>query len=70
MNATIAAEIQRLTPTEKLELVQELWDDIAETSQDGPIPQWHTEELNRRLDNEADDKGRPWEQVRAEIIDR
>ncbi len=65
MNAVIAAEIQRLTPAEKLQLVQDLWDDIAA---DTPTPQWHADELNRRLDNESDDKGRPWEQVRDEIL--
>ncbi len=67
MNADLAAEIKRLKPAEKLQLVQELWDDI---SADAPIPQWHDDELNRRLDNESDDKGRPWEQVRDEILGR
>lgn len=70
MNATLAAEIQRLSPAEKLQLVQDLWDDIATSTEALPIPLWHEEELNRRLDNEAEDEGRPWEQVRDDILGR
>lgn len=70
MNATLAAEIQQLTPAGKLQLVQELWDDIAASSENLPVPQWHEDELTRRLDTGGDDQGRPWEQVRDEILGR
>jgi putative addiction module component (TIGR02574 family) len=70
MKASLAAEIQRLTPAEKLELVQQLWDDIAASSDETPISQWHLDELNRRLDSESADQGRPWSEVRDEILHR
>lgn len=69
-NATLAAELNRLTPAKTLELVQERWDDIEASPQEVPIPQWHTNELSRRLDNDAEDKGRLWEQVRDDILGR
>ncbi len=70
MNATLASEIQRLTPSEKFQLVQELWDDIAASKEELPIPQWHKDELNRRLDDEASDEGRVWKTVRDDILSR
>lgn len=70
MNATLAAEIQRLTPTQKLELVQELWDGIASGSEELSVPHWHTKELDHRLDHEAEDKDGSWEDVRGDILKR
>lgn len=37
-----------LTPSEKLQLVQDLWDDLAAHPEDVPIPDWQKEEVVRR----------------------
>ncbi len=45
MNAVLAAEIQRLSPAEKLLLVEELWDAIAKESNAAEPPAWHDHAL-------------------------
>lgn len=37
-----------LTPAEKLQLVEDLWDELAATPQAVPVQPWQTEELARR----------------------
>ena len=69
MNAVLAAEISQLSQAEKLLLVEELWDQIAEAS-DLAVPAAHREELDRRLAKDANDAGRPWHEVRAELLRR
>jgi putative addiction module component (TIGR02574 family) len=69
MNDVLATEISRLSQAEKLLLVEELWDQIAKSS-DLAVPPAHREELDRRLVANADDAGRPWQEVRAELYRR
>jgi putative addiction module component (TIGR02574 family) len=62
----------QLSVPERLALISQLWDSIPESDEDFPIPEWHREELDRRL-AEADaapEAGIPWEQVRAELRGR
>lgn len=40
-----------LSPAEKLQLIEDLWDDLASTPENVPIPDWHKEELARRRAN-------------------
>jgi len=40
-----------LTPPEKLQLVEDLWDDLAATPADVPLYEWQREELARRKAN-------------------
>jgi putative addiction module component (TIGR02574 family) len=37
-----------LTPSEKLQLVEDLWDDLAATPEEVPVHDWQKEELARR----------------------
>jgi putative addiction module component (TIGR02574 family) len=43
-----AEHLRQLPITEKLRVVEELWDDIAATGERFPLPQWHREEAQRR----------------------
>lgn len=70
MNPTLATEINRLSPAEKILLVEEIWDQVAESSEALPVPPSHQVELDRRLANEANDPGRPWGEIRDELIRR
>lgn len=38
MNPTLATEISRLSPAEKILLVEEIWDQVAESSETLPVP--------------------------------
>ena len=44
----LVEEIQRLKPTEKLELMGLIWNDLASNPDQVPSPAWHGEELKRR----------------------
>ncbi len=40
-----------LGPAEKLQLVQDLWDDLAANPEDVPVYDWQIAELDRRTEN-------------------
>ena len=40
-----------LSPSEKLQLVEDLWDDLASTPEAVPVHDWQKEELARRKAN-------------------
>jgi putative addiction module component (TIGR02574 family) len=47
--------LRTLPVAEKLRVVEELWDDIGESAERFPLPQWHrTEAERRRADLETD----------------
>jgi len=61
-----------LSPSEKLQLVEDLWDDLASTPDEVPIHDWQKQELDRRkanlLSNPA--SGLSWEEVKRRIRSR
>jgi putative addiction module component (TIGR02574 family) len=60
--------IARLSVTERLDLIELIWDSLPETIEPEDIPGWHLEELAARI-RDADAKpqsGRPW----REVLDR
>ena len=65
-----AIDYSHMTPTEKLDLIGEIWDSLSESA--GEIPATHREELDRRLaDADANpDAVIPWEVARARLRDR
>lgn len=40
-----------LSPSEKLQLLEDLWDDLAATPEDVPVHDWQKQELARRKAN-------------------
>jgi putative addiction module component (TIGR02574 family) len=61
-----------LSPAEKLQLVEDLWDDLAATPEAVPVHDWQKQELDRR---KANLKRNPasamtWEQVKANVRSR
>ena len=61
-----------LSPSEKLQLVEDLWDDLAATPSDVPIADWQVEELERRQANLKNNpaSGLNWEEVKRRIRSR
>ena len=61
-----------LSPSEKLQLVEDLWDDLAATPDAIPVHAWQKEELDRRkanlLRNPA--SGLSWEEVQRRVRNR
>jgi len=69
-----AAELLRtpLTVEQRLDLIGELWDSIPDSLDELPIPEWHREELERRLAAaDADpDAAIPWEEVKKRLREK
>lgn len=62
-------DISRLTVAQRLELIERLWDSIPDSLEGLPIPDWHREELERRL-AAADanpQAGIPWKEALAQL---
>lgn len=58
-----------LTVEQRLELIGELWDSIPDSVDALPLPDWHREELERRLaaaDAEPD-AATPWETIKKRL---
>ena len=70
MNAVLAAEIERLSPAEKLLLVEELWNQIARESNAVEPPAWHDAVLAEDAQHYAADpsRGDSWKNVKQRII--
>lgn len=58
-----------LSPTEKLQLVEDIWDDLAATPEVVPIHDWQKQELARRKKNLMSNpaSGLSWEEVKQRI---
>ena len=61
-----------LTPPEKLQLVEDLWDDLAATPSDVPVTDWQKEELDRRKANLMSKpvSGLCWDEVKRRVRSR
>jgi putative addiction module component (TIGR02574 family) len=62
-------DIKQLSIAERLDLISVLWDSIPNSLEELRIPEWHREELERRLaDADANpDAAIPWEEVRQRL---
>ena len=61
-----------LSPPEKLQLVEDLWDDLAATPSEVPVHEWQKEELARRKANlmNRPASGLSWDEVKHRIQSR
>jgi putative addiction module component (TIGR02574 family) len=64
-----ALGLDRLSPAERLLLVEELWDSIAATPEAVTLTEAHERDLERRLEAYRDNPGAgsPWEEVKARL---
>ena len=69
MTNALRKELFQLSAAERLELVEELWDSIADEDQALELTSEQREDLDRRLaEADADPTGgSPWEEVRERI---
>jgi len=58
-----------LSPPEKLQLVQDLWDDLAASPSDVPLHEWQKKELARRKANlmSKPTSGLSWDEVKHRV---
>lgn len=67
-----AESIFELSLSEKLQLVEDLWDDIASTPEAVPVHDWQKEELARRKQNLLNNPGsaHSWEEIQRRVRSR
>ena len=68
MNST-STSVFDLSPSEKLQLVEDLWDDLASEPEAVPVHDWQKEELARRKANLMNNpaSGLAWEEVKRRV---
>ena len=62
--------LETLPVPERVQIVEDLWDSIARTNEDVPIPQWQKDELDRRkqLFLRNPNSGRTWDEVKLDML--
>ena len=66
------ADVLALSPEERLLLVEEIWDSIANVPESVALTEAQRRELDERLAEYRNDPtaGSPWEQVKSRILQR
>ena len=66
----IPEEFKALSTDERIAYVQALWDFIAQSPEEIPVPDWHKEILEERLAEfrENPREGLTWEEVKKRIL--
>jgi putative addiction module component (TIGR02574 family) len=61
-----ATEIAEMPIQQRIQLVEDIWDSIAEMPEAVKIPEWHKQELEKRLEayHANPHEGSPWEEVK------
>jgi putative addiction module component (TIGR02574 family) len=69
MRRALLTEAAKLSVSERIELVEAIWDTVAPDLDTVPLPESHRAELERRLADldENPDAGSSWEEVRARL---
>ena len=70
--AKLEIDIDKLSPDERLDLIEELWDSLSADPSKIPLTDAQAKELDRRLDEMDKDNtlGIAWETVLAQIRER
>ena len=70
MSSNLTEEVKKLTIPERLALVQEIWDSIAEDNEHFELTDEQRQELDRRLESfrANPSQGRTWEEIKAEFL--
>jgi putative addiction module component (TIGR02574 family) len=70
MSRDLLAEILKLSPFERIQLVEDIWDSLA--PEEIPVTKTQQEELDRRVAalEKDPDRGIPWKDVKKELLTR
>ncbi len=68
-NSLPEPNFDQLSVSQRLELITLLWESIPDSGEALPIPDWHRQELERRLTaaDAAPELGIPWDQVKTRL---
>jgi len=70
MKSISASEIAEMPIQQRIQLVEDIWDSIAEMPQAVEIPEWHKRELEKRLEvyYANPNEGSSWQDVKKRIL--
>ena len=70
MNKVSIADVLELSISERIQLVEDIWDSIASVPESVPLTPAQRAELDRRLKDYRlhPTEGSPWEEVRSRIV--
>jgi putative addiction module component (TIGR02574 family) len=70
--ARIEPDISKLSPEERLRLLEQLWDSLTQSPNDVPMTEVQERELDRRLDevDSGEIEGIPWDDVLTQLRER
>lgn len=70
MQSELTEAARKLSISDRILLVEEIWDTIAEENQAFELSDAQKEELDRRLDSPRDGsrQGRTWDNIKAEFM--
>jgi len=72
METALLKQINALSLSEKILLVEEIWDSIAKENESFEMTQSQKDELDRRLKSYENNplQGRSWEEIKSEFLKR
>jgi hypothetical protein len=59
---------EQLTKVQQIDYVQQLWDLIVDSEGELPVPDWHLEEVRRRVDSQGDVSRSSWDDVKQRLM--
>jgi putative addiction module component (TIGR02574 family) len=64
-----ASDLTQLPVAERLELIEQLWDSLEGEADEIPMPEWHRQEIDARLDalDSGSSAGSSWKHVRQRL---
>ena len=70
MNNLLSEQISPLSISEKLQLIEDIWNSITVDEEQIPLPQLHQQELERRLAfyQDFESQGSTWEEVKQRMV--
>jgi putative addiction module component (TIGR02574 family) len=69
VSSSLLDEIRKLSPAERIQLIEDVWNSIAAEGEELPIPESHRAELARRREEhrQSPEDIVPWEEVRRQL---
>jgi putative addiction module component (TIGR02574 family) len=70
MSMELTKQAKNLSISDRIRLVEEIWDTIAEENQAFELTDAQKQELDRRLESAKNDggQGRTWDEIKAEFM--
>lgn len=72
MQTTLTDEIKKLSIPERIFIVEEIWDSIAQENESFDLTEQQRLELDKRIEslNANPEQGRTWDEIKAEYMNR